>query len=434
MRTSSEWAVLVEMPATPNRSIAAPTAAQERLVTRPFVVVTLTALAFFIYIGMLLPMVPLFIEGPLGGGEFDIGVTVAAFSVAAIVARPLIGRAADRFGRRVVITFGALVAAISGALAGQVDALWVLVILRMFTGVGEASVFVGAATLIADLSPRARRAEGASYFSVAVFGGLGIGPVLGESLLDDTHYERAFLVAAAFALAAAAMSLFAPARVETPDDLIDADDEVDAEGIWRWIHRGAVMPGLVLACAVAAFAAYGAFLPDYARTVGLSSSGGLFAVYAFLSLLVRVFGARLPEQWGPRRAVTIALSNVMAGMALLALVPEIPALWLASAFMGLGIAFNYPSLMALAVNRASDRHRAKVVSSLTMFFEVGTAAGGLLIGALAQVVGKQWGFLGGAASCALGLWILRTKVVPADAPDAGPIMPADEVCSPVVGN
>jgi MFS family permease len=407
-----------------------------RLVTRPFVIVTLTALAFFVYIGMLIPMVPLFIEGPLGAGEFGIGLTVACFAVAAIVARPLIGRAADRYGRRIVITSGAVLAGVCGALSGQVDQLWMLLGLRAFTGVGEAAVFVGAATLIADLSPRDRRAEGASYFSVAVFGGIGLGPVLGEWLLDDTEFGRAFFVAGLFAGLAAVISLFAPARVVTHDDFIAPDDEARPAGLARWIHPGAVMPGLVLACGVAAFAAFGAFLPEYSRSVGLGSSGGLFAVYALMSLLVRVFGAKLPERLGPRRAVTLALSNIMAGLAILALIPEVPALWAASVFMGLGVAFNYPSLMALTVNRASDRDRAMVVSSLTMFFEVGSAVGGLVIGALAQMVGKQYGFLGGVVSCALGLWILRTKVVPADAPDAGPIVhqPIASEFAPVAGN
>jgi MFS family permease len=385
---------------------------------------------------MLIPMVPLFIEGPLGAGEFGIGLTVACFAVAAIVARPLIGRAADRYGRRIVITSGAVLAGVCGALSGQVDQLWMLLGLRAFTGVGEAAVFVGAATLIADLSPRDRRAEGASYFSVAVFGGIGLGPVLGEWLLDDTEFGRAFFVAGLFAGLAAVISLFAPARVVTHDDFIAPDDEARPAGLARWIHPGAVMPGLVLACGVAAFAAFGAFLPEYSRSVGLGSSGGLFAVYALMSLLVRVFGAKLPERLGPRRAVTLALSNIMAGLAILALIPEVPALWAASVFMGLGVAFNYPSLMALTVNRASDRDRAMVVSSLTMFFEVGSAVGGLVIGALAQMVGKQYGFLGGVVSCALGLWILRTKVVPADAPDAGPIVhqPIASEFAPVAGN
>ena len=67
-----------------------------RLLTRPFVVVTATAFIFFIYIGMLIPIVPLFIEGPLRRGEFGIGLTIAAFAGSAILARPFLGRIADR--------------------------------------------------------------------------------------------------------------------------------------------------------------------------------------------------------------------------------------------------------------------------------------------------------------------------------------------------
>lgn len=415
-----------------------------RLITRPFVIVTLTALAFFIYIGMLLPMVPLLIEGPLGSNEFGVGLTLACFAVSSIIARPLIGRAADLYGRRFVITCGALAAAAAGAASGQVDALWQLLVLRAVTGVGEAGVFVGAATLIADLSPRDRRAEGASYFSVAVFGGIGVGPIIGELVLDDTQFERAFLVAGAFALAAAVISRFAPVRVARADDLVEAGDLVHADdggrqarGIDKWVYRGAIMPGLVLAFGIAAFAAFSAFLPEYARDIGLGGSGGLFALYSLMSLIVRIVGAKLPERLGPRRAVSIALVNIMIGLTILALVPVAAAAWIAVAFMGLGIAFNYPSLMALVVNRASERDRAKAVSSLTMFFEFGTAAGGLVIGALALIVGKQYAFLGGVVSAAIGLWVLRTKVVPADSPEAGPVVVTRSVArdvAPVAGN
>ena len=416
--------------------------ARPSLLTRPFVVVTATAFLFFVYIGMLIPIVPLFIEGPLGAGEFGIGLTVAVFATAAIAVRPLIGRIADRHGRRRLIMAGAAIAGLSGILSGQIDALWQLLLLRALTGVGEAGVFVGAATLIADLSPRDRRAEGASYFSVAVFGGIGIGPLFGEWLLDDTQFERAFLVAGAFAFAAAALASFAPARVPSPDANQPADERLDPDvqpvrGWRRFIHPAALLPGLVLASGVAAFATFGAFIPEYSRTVGLASSGGLFAVYALVSVLVRIFGATLPERLGPRRAVTIALGNILIGLLILATVPTVPALWIASLFVGVGVAFNYPSLLALTVNRAPDRDRAFAVSSFTMFFEVGSAAGGLLIGAFAQVVGKQVGFLGGVVSCLLGLWILRTRVVPAGAPDAGPVVDrpvTDAPLRPVAGD
>ncbi len=421
--------------------MSAPTDLQHgrpRLVTRPFVLVTSVALIFFVYVGMMVPIVPLFIEGPLGAGEFGIGLTVAVFAMTAIAVRPLVGRIADRYGRRVLMVGGALIAAAGGALSAHVDTLWQLLALRGVMGIGEASVFVGAATLIADLSPRDRRAEGASYFSVAVFGGLGVGPILGEWLLGDDQFARAFTFAALFAVGGAVVACFAPSRVVSPDDG-DGGGVADlpAAGTKRpLIHPVALSPGLVLACSVAGFASFSAFIPEYARDVGLSESGGLFAVYALVSLLVRVLGARWPEQLGPRRAVTIGMGSILASLSILALVPTVPALWVAAAVMGFGVAFNYPSLMALTVNRASDRDRAMAISSFTMFFEVGSAVGGLAIGAFAQMVGKQTGFFGGVAFCAIGIWLLRTKVVPAGSPDAGPVqLPVERIdYIPVAGD
>lgn len=405
---------------------------RERLVTRPFLVVTGTALVFFVYIGMLIPIVPLFIEGPLAAGELGIGITIAVFALAAILARPFIGRLADRFGRRVLMVGGAVLAGLSGILSSQVGEFWQLVGLRAFTGIGEAAVFVGAATLIADLSPRDRRAEGASYFSVAVFGGIGIGPIFGEMVLSDTNFERAFVVAGLFALSGAVLAMFAPARVATADEVDEPD--TGPTGRRRLIHPAAVMPGIVLACGVAAFATFGAFVPEYAREVGLATSGGLFAVYALVSVLVRIFGATLPERLGPRKAVTIALGNVLIGLLILATIPTVPALWFAAVFVGFGVAFNYPSLLALTVNRARDSERAWAVSSFTMFFEVGSAAGGLLVGAFAQIVGKQAGFLGGVMFCLVGLYLLRSRLVPAGSPEAGPVhLRSDSVFIPVAG-
>ena len=73
---------------------------QPRLVTKPFVAVTAATGAFFVYVGMLVPLLPTFIEDELGAGELGVGLSISAFALAAIVARPLIGRLVERFGRR----------------------------------------------------------------------------------------------------------------------------------------------------------------------------------------------------------------------------------------------------------------------------------------------------------------------------------------------
>ena len=82
------------------------------------------------------------------------------------------------------------------------------------TGLGEAAIFVAAATLIADLSPEGRRAERASYLSVAVYTGIGLGPVLGEWVLANDRYRLLAAVASLFAVASALMSRLIPARVD----------------------------------------------------------------------------------------------------------------------------------------------------------------------------------------------------------------------------
>ena len=149
-------------------------------------------------------------------------MAIASFAGAAVAARPLIGRLVERFGRRAVMIGGALLAAAAGSLYGFVDALPVLLLLRGVTGVGEAALFVGAATLMADLSPSHRQAEASSYFSVAVYAGLGLGPLIGEVVLDRSGFHVAFIVAAAIAALAAAMSLSLPKWVATASGDDDA--------------------------------------------------------------------------------------------------------------------------------------------------------------------------------------------------------------------
>ena len=393
-------------PMTTNDRPAGPDPAG-RLITRPFVSVAITAFVFFFYIGIMLVTIPRFIEDELGSGEFGVGLAVASFAAAAIVARPFLGRLIERFGRRALMMAGALLAAGASAMVGLSTELWHVLVLRGLMGLGEAALFVGAATLIADLSPPNRRAEAASYFSVAVYGGIGLGPSIGEWVLGDGRFALTFLVAAGFSALAAVTVLGVPSRVDRSSVPASSDEKPPL------FHRAALWPGVVLASGIAAFSVFAAFLPDYARTVGLAGSAGLFLVYSAVSLTLRLFGARLPERVGEQRMVTVALSSLAVGLTLIAAVPEPWALWVGAGVVGLGMAFLYPSLMANVVNRVPDGERASALSTFTMFFEIGSVVGGVVLGALGEIFTKRAGFLGGAVIAGLGLVTLWRTVADA---------------------
>ncbi len=349
-------------------------------------------------------------------------MAIAVFAVVAIAVRPLIGQLVIRYGRRAVMIGGAALAGAAGSMYGFVDSLPALLVLRGLTGAGEAALFVAAMTLIADLSPPDRRAEAASYFSVAVYGGIGLGPIVGEAMLTTSGFRSAFALAGLFAVAAALVSTSVPRHVSIAGAV--PVDDVETTIAARWLHPDAVGPGVVLAIGMAAFAVFFAFLPDHARSLGLSGSGGLFAVYSAVCLVLRVGGARLPERLGPRVSVTTAFTMLGIGLALFAAITEQWALWLAAACVGVGMAFMYPSLMAYTVNRAPEAERPRAIASFTMFFEAGTAVGGLALGALADALGKRAGFAAAAGLCVVGAWVLRTVVMPASSDDRRRPMPA----------
>jgi MFS family permease len=372
------------------------------MITKPFVLVTAAALALFVYIGVMTPLLPRLIEEQLGGNEIDIGLNLAAFSIAAVMIRPRLGRFGERHGLRSTMILGSLLAAAATSACVLVNTRWGLLPLRGLQGVGEAAMFVGAATSISDLAPPGRGAEAASYFSVAVFGGLGIGPVIGESVIGRDRFHAGLLTAAGFAVLAAFLATLTPAGNRKHHQ---------TEPVPRF-HRGAIPAGLVLALGVGGFVTFTAFMPEYSIAIGLSGSKWVFATYAAVCLLIRVVAATVPDRIGHARAVTIALTFMLAGLAMLFLFPWPVGVFFSTVIVAIGISFNYPSLMAMVVDTVPEHERVRAISTFTMFFEIGTASGALLLGTLADFTSKRSAFLGGAGFCAVGLVVLWKVAVP----------------------
>src|SRR4029450_4370831 len=83
-----------------------PAPARPVLLTPAFVAVTVAALAYFTGDGILIPAVPRYTSGPLGGGDVAVGLVVGAFSASAFFLRPWAGGLGDRWGRRPLMRGG----------------------------------------------------------------------------------------------------------------------------------------------------------------------------------------------------------------------------------------------------------------------------------------------------------------------------------------
>ena len=62
-------------------------------------------------IGVAILALPIYVTGPVGSDEAGAGLAFGAFGITALVCRPFAGRLSDRWGRRPLLVFGALVCA-----------------------------------------------------------------------------------------------------------------------------------------------------------------------------------------------------------------------------------------------------------------------------------------------------------------------------------
>lgn len=370
------------------------------MVTARFVLVTVAGLAYFVALGLVLPVLPRYVKDELHGGNLAVGLAVGAFAVGAVLLRPWAGRLGDAIGRRALIVGGAFVVGVSIASYAVSTNLATLVMSRFMTGVGEAAFFVGAATSIADLAPDERRGEAVSYFSVAVYGGLAFGPVFGELLLGHAHYTHVWFVAAALALTASGLGVL----------IADSPRERVERGPQPLLHRAAIGPGSVLCLGLIGLAGFTAFLPLYVREIGLSQSRLVFLLYGGLILGVRVVGARLPDILGPLRAGTAALGAGAAGLVTMAAIPNLGGLLAGTVIFASGMSLLFPALLTLALNGQSEHERASVVGTFSTFFDLSQGTGALILGGVAQFAGYRGAFAAGGVLAAVGLVVLRTRV------------------------
>ncbi len=361
---------------TARRSPGPGTPGGRSFLTPTFLRITGSGLAYFAAIGCLVPAVPRYVEEELGGDAVDVGVSVGAFFVAAAVMRPFVGALGDRFGSRRLIVGGGIAFALSLLAYEPADSVATFVAARALSGIGEAAVFVGAAAAINELAPPNRRGEVLSYWSVAVYGGLGLGPVLGEAALDR-GYTWAWGAAGALCLLTIGLGSTAPAgtRATAPFRLR------------QLLHPAGLLPGAVLGLGLLGYAGFLAFVPLYVEELGMTGAGRLFLLYAALVLGIRMTAPWLVDRLGARRAGTIALSVSGAGLVLMAVLRSAPGLFAGTAVMAVGMSMAFPSLMTLAVEWAPPDRRHSVIGTFTAFFDLAQGLGAVGLGALVAPFG-----------------------------------------------
>ena len=134
-------------------------------------------------IGIIVPLLPIYAES-LGASGLWIGVIFSGFSISRSLFMPIVGPWSDKKGRKIFIAVGLLIYAIISLGYVLSDSVAAIVMVRSIQGFSAAMIIPIAFAYIGDISPNGREGGYMGIFSVSLFAGFGLGPVLGGVMKD----------------------------------------------------------------------------------------------------------------------------------------------------------------------------------------------------------------------------------------------------------
>jgi MFS family permease len=353
-------------------------------------------------IGAVLPVLPRYVHGPLGGGDIEVGIVIGAYAITGLLLRPFAGRLADRRGRKPTVFVGSLLVAAGGFLYLLPLGVGGLIAARLVLGAGEGTVFTAGSAWIVDLAPPDRRGRVIGLYGLAVWAGLSVGPLVGELIQSAAGYTPVWIFAGAVPLIGAAVAL----RVPDPfRPLAHAERH-------PLLSRPAIRPGAALALGSIGYSAMASFVVLHLDARGVGHGAAVFGAFATMVVLTRLLGGDLPDRIGPARVATAAALVEAAGLATLALAPSLPVAIAGALAMGAAFSLLYPSLSLIVVNRVPESGRGAALGTFTAFFDAGVGFGAALAGLAAALTDYEGAFLLAAAIAVCSAALIALTIAP----------------------
>lgn len=259
------------------------------------------------------PFLPLYVKDLGTNTDLSIevlsGLVFSSQAFTMMLASPLWGMVADRFGRKLMVQRSMFGGAAILLLMAFVRSAEELVLLRAIQGLITGTV-AAANALVAAEAPRNRSGFAMGFLQTGLGSGLAVGPLIGGAVADAFGYNAAFYVTAAMLLLAGVMVHFGVHEEFTPPEKSSRASK-NILATWKDILRA---PGVALTYSLRFSASLGQMMivpiaPLFIATLmtdqsGLNTITGLsVGMSSGASTLSAIYLGRLGDRIGHRRIV-----------------------------------------------------------------------------------------------------------------------------------
>ncbi|MGC9966969.1 MAG: MFS transporter [Syntrophobacteraceae bacterium] len=344
---------------------------------------------------MRIPVLPLFARS-LGAATVEIGLINSSFMLAAGVFAMPLGIVSDRLGRKPVAMAGLLVSALSSFLLAFSRTPAQMMAIYVLAGIGIAAFGPTMMSFVADFSPATHLGRSYGWYTMAMYGGMSLGPAIGGIFAYLLGYERVFTISAILSLIMLSIVL-----LTFPGQKSLRSSSLQKRGSGKKI-KALLKNRLLLACwLVTLFSCFGlgvfiTFLPLHASDHGIGAGeiGLIFAAHALVNALGRIPFGYLSD-WISDRSILVltgllGYSISIAGTGF----STSPAMFFASAFaMGISMGVAFTAIGAMISEMVPADFRGLAMGGYNTCIYIGMMLSGLIMGVVAHSFGFRTCFL-----------------------------------------
>lgn len=359
-------------------------------------------------IGIIVPVMPVF-AASLGAGGLALGFIIAAFSLTRGFCQPVVGKLSDRWGRKGFILGGLLIHALVGLLMPEAGSVESMLVVRALHGVGSAMIVPVAMAYVGDLAPVGQEGRYLGMLNIAIFAGIGSGPLIGGVFTDLWGMAAAFYVMAGLSALALLLVFF---LLHIPPGLQAAAQAAAREGLFRALSR-MLASRRTAAILLARYATMiimvptMAFLPLLMDKLFQASGvqiGLVIAARTLINAVLQTPCGRLADRGDKLRLLRLGCLVSSSAMCLIPLAGNFWLLLTLFVILGSGEALIWPTLGALATEEGRVYGQGTMMGVFNLAMSAGVFSGALAAGLATDYLGLYWTFpLVGVLVCLLTL-------------------------------
>lgn len=348
----------------------------------------------------------------VGVGVAMIGLLIAAYDAAEVVAKPVFGALADRRGMKQTMLAGLAV-----FILASLAYLWVdprlLLLIRFLQGVGAAALSAVSLALVGVYAVE-RRGRAYGLYNSIKGAGYVVSPIIGGAIILQANFAMIFVAAAVIGTLAFGLSLFLPKpKTDAKPQLEADDDDMGLSSLLTVFRQSTLWPWYLVTVVNMFFVGilFG-FLPVrvYALGYGPLINGVILTAVSTSYLLIQPLAGAVADRVNP--ALTIQGGLFLAGMCVI-LTPFVTG-WLLFAvaiLAGIGVGTVWTNTDALVSQQARVGKLGATMGVAGTFKEIGDMLGPLLIGVVSQAFGLTIGFVACGVLGLLALGLIASRKV-----------------------